>query len=442
MKIKPSQARFYVEHADPRAVITALGYEYHGLRSNYVALCHDDRSPSLHFKQQDDGALVYKCFCCDASNPEHTGYHSVVQHYMELNGFASFQAAAEAFAEELGFSIDRENNSKKLPIKYRILTTACTLFAKYGHALLVTKGDTYFEDAGFSKELIEKYQLGFVPFGTDFLIDKVIAETLKELEVLKEEVEITLLDYRILKKDSKGNLRFFFEGLYLFPIRSKHGFIIGFAGRVPPGVEGSKYYNSAESEYFHKNKLLYNFDVAKEAHHIIYVVEGYKDVLSLVEAGFTNVVAAMGTSFTSNHAELLDGKEVILCLDNDEAGQKSMEALIRKYPRFHILDVSNVPYKDWNDTLIAEGKDKVKEYMLEAPILSSLEWLIKRRTSNELNSLEKRKFFAEVEELSKALGPTEALYHQALAWSKLLGEETPTQETLNKFLDYKIKKIK
>jgi DNA primase len=229
------------------------------------------------------------------------------------------------------------------------------------------------------------------------------------------------------------------QGLYLIPIKNKGGAIVGFAGRIPPGSTGSKYINSVDSEYFHKGNILWNYNQHKTSTKM-YVLEGYFDVLTAEMAGVP-AVAVMSAGLTPKGAELLDGKEVILCLDNDATGQQSMENLILRYPRYQVLDMSTVPYKDWNDTLMSEGLDKVKDLFNTLPVLSGPEWLLNRRLKSiDLSSsLEKRKLFKEISALADKIGGLEGLHFQAIAWFKILGLDNPTEEAIRSFLNYKTK---
>lgn len=62
------------------------------------------------------------------------------------------------------------------------------------------------------------------------------------------------------------------------------------------------------------------------------ILEGNIDLISLYEAGLNTskygVVALMGTAFTASHLNILRQiksiKNIILCLDNDDAGRKTL----------------------------------------------------------------------------------------------------------------------
>ena len=108
----------------------------------------------------------------------------------------------------------------------------------------------------------------------------------------------------------------------IFPIMDVNNRVIGFGGRVM-GDGKPKYLNSPETKIFDKSRNLYGLNVARTTrkNHLI-LCEGYMDVISMHQAGFTNAVASLGTALTSGHASLLKRytQEVLLLYDSDEAG--------------------------------------------------------------------------------------------------------------------------
>ena len=69
----------------------------------------------------------------------------------------------------------------------------------------------------------------------------------------------------------------------------------------------------------------WRFDRVSAATHTIYLTEGETDCLALLATGLENdpgvaCVAAPGTGFPKEWAELFSGKNVVVCFDNDDAG--------------------------------------------------------------------------------------------------------------------------
>jgi DNA primase len=120
-----------------------------------------------------------------------------------------------------------------------------------------------------------------------------------------------------------------FRSRIMFPIRDRRGRVLGFGGRAMRSDQGAKYVNTAETDFFHKSKLLYGIERAKAAiakAGRAVVVEGYTDVLALHQAGVEEAVGVMGTAITEEQVASLSGmvEEVVLALDADSAGQEAM----------------------------------------------------------------------------------------------------------------------
>jgi DNA primase len=120
-----------------------------------------------------------------------------------------------------------------------------------------------------------------------------------------------------------------FRDRVIFPIRDADGRVIAFGGRAMRSDQQPKYLNSPQSDLFDKSNNLYALDQAKDAirkQGQVIVVEGYMDAMAAHEAGFSNVVATLGTALTDRHVQVLrrqSAREIVLCLDNDAAGLRA-----------------------------------------------------------------------------------------------------------------------
>ena len=120
-----------------------------------------------------------------------------------------------------------------------------------------------------------------------------------------------------------------FRERLIFPIRDVDGKVIGFGGRALHPDQQPKYLNSPQNELFDKGSNLYALDQARETIRKlgkVIVVEGYMDALIPHQAGFTNVVATLGTALTERHVQVLrreSAREIVLCLDSDAAGLRA-----------------------------------------------------------------------------------------------------------------------
>jgi DNA primase len=155
----------------------------------------------------------------------------------------------------------------------------------------------------------------------------------------------------------------------VFPICNDVGEVIAFSGRLLKDEEGAaKYLNSPETQLFRKGSVLFGLDKSKRAlieASCAIVCEGQLDLISLFEAGITNVVAPQGTAFTENQARILKRfvNEVVLCFDSDAAGtqaaERSLDALLQNDL---IVRVAEMPRGDDPDSLVRrEGKEKFEK---------------------------------------------------------------------------------
>jgi DNA primase len=200
-----------------------------------------------------------------------------------------------------------------------------------------------------------------------------------------------------------------FRGRIMFPICNDVGEVIAFSGRLLKDEEGAaKYLNSPETPLFRKGNVLFGLHKSKRAlieANCAIVCEGQLDLISLFEAGITNVVAPQGTAFTENQARVLKRyvKEIILCYDSDRAGQKaaekSLSPLLRLvahtawyntlYGHFYVRIAEMPPGKD-PDALIQEaGADAFRERITNAQDFFDY-WIDRQSRKADLSSLKAR----------------------------------------------------
>lgn len=296
---------------------------------------HSDSNPSFHIY---DNTNSFYCFSCKNSG-------TPIEYVKLVTGLASSVEAAKLICQEFG--IQYEDNYQK-DTEYasyvKVYNWVSELFVKcnkFDNAL------SYWQSRKLDT-LIESYQLGYCP--AVFKRNNTIISFKEMLRRKFPEIpEATLDTYNLY--DSYGQC--VFAERYIFAIRNSKGDVVAFSGRDATGNSPAKYKNSKETKYFQKRKILYNLDKAK-GYPFVYVVEGQADALSLVVSGIPNAVASLGTAFTTEHLELLKGKDIILAFDNDEAGHKTMANLIESNPDKNLYTLKNFSYgyKDFNDALI------------------------------------------------------------------------------------------
>lgn len=299
----------------------------HRRGANYTGLCpfHDEKTPSFSVSPAKN---IYKCFGCGkGGNP--------VNFVMELENL-SYYEALKFLARKYHIDIQEEELSPEQMAERteRESMMAVTEWAQqqFTHNLFETEegksiGMSYFAHRGFHEDTIRKFQLGYALDKRDAYTALAIQKGFKRDYL--EKVGLTIV------KD--GNYAFDrFHGRAMFPIHSISGKVIGFGGRTLKKDDQVKYQNSPESDIYHKGNVLYGIYFAKNAiikEKKCYIVEGYADVLSMVQAGVQNIVAPCGTALTveqirllrrivpSVDADRIDGnKNITMLYDGDSAG--------------------------------------------------------------------------------------------------------------------------
>jgi len=180
-------------------------------------------------------------------------------------------------------------------------------------------GLSYFIERGFRQDIIEKFQLGYcLEKGNDFTE-----------AALNKGYKLEYLEKIGLVKSKDGRNFDFFRGRVMFPIHSVTGRILGFGGRtLLSDKKIAKYFNSPESIIYNKSDILYGLYFAKGdiiKYDNCFLVEGYTDVISMHQAGITNVVSSSGTSLTHGQIKLIRRytPNVTILYDGDAAGIKA-----------------------------------------------------------------------------------------------------------------------
>jgi len=181
-------------------------------------------------------------------------------------------------------------------------------------------GLQYFRSRGFRDDIIEKFQLGFCLSGKQEFANAALKAGYKAKFLVKTGL--------CFERDN-GELADRFNGRVIFPWLNVSGKIIAFGGRLldsrTKGIS-QKYVNSPGSEIYQKDHALYGIYQAKKAiakFDIVYMVEGYTDVVSMHQCGIENVVANSGTALSVYQIKLLRRftSNIVLLYDGDEAGQ-------------------------------------------------------------------------------------------------------------------------
>lgn len=288
--------------------------------TSFKGLCpfHDDRTPSFSVSPVKG---VYKCFSCgEAGN---------VVNFIMKHEQMTYPEALRWIARKYNIEVqERELTSeeKRLENERESMFLVNEWASKYFQDILKNHADgqaiglQYFRSRGFRDDIIEKFQLGFCLTGRQTFSNAALQAGYKKEFLLK-----TGLCY----ERENGGLIDRFNGRVIFPWISVSGKVTAFGGRLldsrTKGVS-QKYVNSPDSEVYHKERELYGIFQAKKAiakFDLVYMVEGYTDVVAMHQCGIENVVANSGTALSTYQIKLLRRftSNIVLLYDGDAAGQ-------------------------------------------------------------------------------------------------------------------------
>ena len=253
---------------------------------------------------------------------------SAINFLMEHEKF-TYPEALKWLAKKYGIEVEEtveapENREAENHRESLMIVTAYA--AKFFHESLLDTdegkniGLSYFKERGFSKDTINKFELGYSPDQWEAFTGQALKDGYQQ-EFLEES--------GLSVKRDNGSLYDRYRGRVMFPIHSFTGRVIAFGGRtLKKDKNVPKYVNSPESEIYHKSSVLYGLYFAKKAireEDNCYLVEGYADVISVYQAGIENVVASSGTSLTVEQIRLIGRltKNITILYDGDAAGIKA-----------------------------------------------------------------------------------------------------------------------
>lgn len=201
----------------------------------------------------------------------------------------------------------------------------CDFFAQWCHSMLATNAGSqkYLAQRGISQSTINTFTVGYCPVGEDAL--KSMLSLAQKSSLLRQD----FLEAQILM-DGRQGLYAPFEDRIVFPIYNHLGACCGFGGRVFKEHDTrAKYYNSHDHDYFNKSTIIFGLNAAKKSiqkQGHAFLVEGYLDCITMVQAGYTNTVATLGTACTIDHLKQLSryAHTLYVMYDGDDAGQKAM----------------------------------------------------------------------------------------------------------------------
>ena len=327
--------------------------------NTYFGLCpfHNEKTPSFSVTPSKQ---MYYCFGCGSGG-------NVYNFVMEYENY-TFGEALQHLADRAGVQlpkIEYSREAREKAEKRATLLEINKLAASYFYYQLRRENGSqayaYLINRGVSEDTIKKFGLGYS--------DKYSDDLYKFLKS-KNYSDDLLRESGLFNVDERHGMYDKFWNRVIFPIMDVNNRVIGFGGRVM-GDGKPKYLNSPETKIFDKSRNLYGLNIARTTRkNYLILCEGYMDVISMHQAGFTNAVASLGTALTSGHASLLKRytQEVLLLYDSDDAG---VRAALRAIPILREAGITSrvvslKPHKDPDEFIKALGGEEFEKRLERA----------------------------------------------------------------------------
>ncbi|MGQ0607415.1 MAG: DNA primase [Chloroflexota bacterium] len=281
----------------------------------YKGLCpfHAEKTPSFIVTPDRE---TWHCFGC--------GEHGDIFTFLMRRDGLDFREALARLAEKAGVELS-EHTAREDRHKRRLREALEAAVAWYREVLLqarqAERARAYLAERGLTDATLDQFNVGYAPNNWEAMTKRLRGKGFSDAD---------LIGAGLASPATRGGVYDRFRGRIIIPIRDASGRAIGLGGRIMPGAEGPKYLNSPATPLFDKSRTLYAIDIARGSirrEKLAVIVEGYTDVMTAHQAGFTNVVASLGTALTQGQVELANryADAVALAYDVDLAGETATQ---------------------------------------------------------------------------------------------------------------------
>ena len=327
--------------------------------TNHWGLCpfHHEKTPSFSVNESKQ---IFHCFGCGKGG-------GAVRFVMEVENL-SFPDAVRKLAAQAGLEVPEDNpgDGQWREKRKRILELNKEAARFYRDMLSRPEGATvaaYIRDKRrISPKFSARFGLGAAPDAWDTMIRAMSEKGYQKADLLEAGLAVA---------GKNGGIYDKYRNRLMLPVIDVRGDVIGFTSRVMDDST-PKYLNTPETAIFKKRSILYGLNYAKNTKRPNFIlVEGNIDVITLHQAGFDNTVATMGTALTEEHVKMLSRytKELVLCYDNDNAGQDATQRAIALLKNSDIaLKVLQLPRRrtDSGELVKQDADDYIKNCGAEA----------------------------------------------------------------------------
>ncbi|MFA6383364.1 MAG: DNA primase [Parcubacteria group bacterium] len=393
--------------------------------ANYRALCpfHNEKSPSFMVNEDKQ---MWHCFGCQKGG-------DVFAFVMEIEGL-EFRDALKQLAEKAGIELKKINPKaaaeKNKTLEILELATKFYEAQLWGEPGKKGKIQEYLFGRGLKEETIKEFRLGYAPRGWRNILEFLVKRGYQIPEIAKT----GLLVEKAENKPGQDKHYDRFRDRVIFPIADTNGKVVGFSARVAPGGDETqaKYVNTPETEVYHKSKILYGIDKAKNEMRqkdFVLLVEGNMDVVASNQVGIKNTVAVSGTALTPDQITTIKRytDKVKMLFDMDSAGEAATKKSI-KLCFEQDMEVQVVKLPAGKDAAELAEKDPKQLSAAVEEAKSAMDYFFGQVFSkHDKNKVEQKKIIAE--ELLDMIGNMASAIEKS-HWLKKLGEMLDVSEAI------------
>jgi DNA primase len=340
-----------------------------------------------------------------------SGKNGSIFDFVMMTEGVTFPEAVERLAAQAGMALPQVSREEEArDERRRTLHDVVELAAKFFEATLASrhgaKARGYLADRGLDPATQVRFRLGYAPAERFTLKEQLGKEGVSTEDMVAAGLLVAGDDIPVPYDR--------FRDRVMFPITDLRGRVIAFGGRALEKDAQAKYLNSPETPLFHKGGTLYNIATARAAAHKgapVVAVEGYVDVIAMVNAGYEATVAPLGTALTADQLTLMwkMANEPTLCFDGDGAGRRAayraVDIALPLIKPGKSLKFASLPEgQDPDDLARSGGRDAVTEVIGAARPLAEVLWM-RETEAGGLDTPERRAAFeARLAEVTNVIG--------------------------------------
>ncbi len=380
---------------------------------------HSEKTPSFTVYQDTQS---FYCFGCGKGG-------DIITFTRDIENL-DYLDAVKLLADKAGLNMPDDDYDDTLSKKRARILDMNKEAARFYHACLLGPDgqvglDYWRNKRRLTPQTIKHFGLGYAPDSWSALRNHMRSKGYSDQELLEANL------VRRSQKEGKTTYYDNFRNRAMVPIIDLRGHVIAFGGRVLDDSK-PKYVNTSDTLVYKKSQALFALNFAKSSgKDSLILCEGYMDVITLHQAGFTNAVAGLGTALTDEQVRLLSRycNEVILSYDSDEAGHAATEKALEKFDKtgLNVRSLNLTGGKDPDEIIHTFGAERFQS-IIDGAANETEYRLLQQRKKFDLNTDDGRVKY--LREAVKVLARLDSPVEQDIYASRLSDELGVSKEAI------------